>query len=111
MLQRFKQYIQKLLQKHKQKRQIHAREFRRMTSEITYLAEIAAKINPEHHQAMERLHKIRKEMNKLSRLVDSRDFSKIPPSARLELRQSLLSSREQLVETINHAPTPTDTLQ
>jgi hypothetical protein len=111
MLQKIKKCFYALLERHKQKKQINAREFRRMTREIAYLAEIAVKLGPEQNQAMERLKKIRTEMNKLSRLVDSRDFTKIPPSARLELRESLRTSREQLVETINHAPTPTNTLQ
>lgn len=111
MLQRIKTYFLNLLQRQKQKRQIHVREFRRLAKEMTYLTEIALKINPGKAHTMEKLHKIRKEMDKLSELVDSRDFTKIHPSARLELRENLLTSREQLVETIHQAPPPTSTLQ
>ncbi len=111
MLQRIKSFFRNLLQKRKQKRQLHAREFRKMAQEMIYLAEIAAKINSDQKHTMEKLYKIKTEMDSLTKLVDSKDFMKIHPSAKLELRENLLTSREQLVETIHHSPSPTNTLQ
>lgn len=111
MFERFKQYLNSLFKRRAEKKQIHVREFRRISRELIYLSEIAARLNPEQNQTMDRLNRIRVEMDRLNKLVESRDFHKIPAHTKMELRQSLLVSREQLVETIHHAPAPTNTLQ
>jgi uncharacterized heparinase superfamily protein len=111
MLHRLKRYLLDLLHKNRQRKQIHVREFRRLAREMTLLADIAVKISPGQEDTMAGLQKIRQEMDRLSKLVDSRDFSRIHPRARLELRENLLTSREQLIQTIHQAPPPTSTLQ
>lgn len=111
MFNKVLRFWKNLLKRHEQKKQVNVHEFRKIITEVTHLSEIAIEIGSEHNQTMERLKKIRRETNKLSRLVENRKFTKIPHSARLELRKSLLTSREQLVEMINNVPTLTNTLQ
>lgn len=109
--QKIKLYFKTILQRLQKKRQVRACEFRKIAEEVAYLSEIAIRINPEQNQAMERLGRIKDEMSSLTKLVDSSDFIKIPQETKLELRQSLLASREQLVDTIHQAPPPTDMVQ
>lgn len=111
MLQQIKNLLSGLLQKHRQNRQVHAREFRKIAREMAYLSDIAIRIGPDQSQTTEKLKSINKEMNRLINLVDSKDFARITPESRMELRESILASRKQLVETLHRAPTPTDTLQ
>lgn len=111
MLHRISKYFRKTLQKHRQKKQLTAREFNRIAEEMLYLAHIAERINPEQNQTLDNLRTIKTEMDKLSQLVNSREFTKIPDQARLELRESMLTTRKKLMETINGAQPPTTTLQ
>ena len=97
--------------KYQQNKQLSASELHRITQEIRYLAEIAAKVNPAQNQTLDKLQKITAEMEKLTEFVDSKDFTKIPYKARVELRENLLQSRKKLVDAIHQAPPPTDILQ
>ncbi|WP_028574240.1 hypothetical protein [Desulfonatronovibrio hydrogenovorans] len=111
MLAKVKTFFQALFSKRRLHSQIKAREFQDLARELMYLAEIAARIAPEQDSTTEKLRKIKQEMETLSQLVDSRDFLKIPPETRQELKESILASRRQVVESIHHAPPPTDILQ
>lgn len=111
MLQRIKHYFSRLNKKQSQKKSIQVCELRKLADELTHLAEIASRINPEQKQNRNKLSRIRDEMNRLTELVESKDFTKLPQETKLELRENLLTSRQQLVKAIHHAPPPTDTLQ
>lgn len=111
MLHRIKNYFSRLNQKHRQKKSIQIRELRKLAEELTFLAEIASRINPEQKQNMDQLSKIRDEMNRLADLVESKDFTSLPRDTKLELRENMLISRQQLVKAIQHAPPLTETLQ
>lgn len=111
MLKKIASFFSNLAENRKQKKMITSKEFRKIAEEVLYLADIAVRVSPARDKTLDRMNKIREEMDKLTRLVDSRDFTKLPTQVRLDLRESLLSSRDQLVETIHQAPAPTDKLQ
>ncbi|MFO7727928.1 MAG: hypothetical protein R6X11_06335 [Desulfonatronovibrio sp.] len=111
MLQRIKLFFSRLNRKHTQKKSLQVRELRKLAEELTHLAEIASRINPEQKQNRNKLGKIKDEMNRLAELVESKDFTRLPRETKLELRENLLTSRQRLIKAIHHAPPPTDTLQ
>lgn len=111
MFSRIRKIFNKRLMRYRENQQLRSHELHRITQEIRYLAEIAAKVNPAQNETMGKLQKITAEMEKLTQLVDSKDFTKIPQKARLELRENLLQSRKKLVDAIHQAPPPTDILQ
>lgn len=111
MFSRIRFFFSKRLMRYRENKQLRGHELHRITQEIRYLSEIAAKVNPAQNQTMDKLQKITAEMEKLTEIVDSKDFTKIPHKARLELRESLLQSRKKLVDAIHQAPPPTDILQ
>ena len=58
-----------------------------------------------------KIKRIQLEIEQLDQLIKQPEFRKLPPEKRLERRKSIIQSREQLIETIHTAPSPTATLQ
>jgi hypothetical protein len=71
------------------------------------LADIAARIRPDEHAFQLRVKRIKREMDDLARMTGRPEFRMLPQKKRLELRESLLSSRDQLLKTVSDAPVPT----
>jgi hypothetical protein len=92
-------------------REISPRSFLRMAEDIRDLARAAARIGPREPEFLVRIREIEDEMARLGELVGRPEFSRLPPDRRVALRQGLMQSREQLLETINTAPAPTRILQ
>lgn len=85
--------------------------FHSMAEELRELTRVAQEILPGEHAFQTRVRRIREEMEQLDELARKPEFKRLPPQKRLELKQSLVASREQLIETVRTAPAPTETLQ
>jgi hypothetical protein len=92
-------------------RDIHPDTFRSMAGELVDLAELASKVRPEEQAFQLKARRIRQEMAELARMTERPEFRMLPSKKRLELRESLLSSREQLLQTLSDAPVATTTRQ
>ncbi len=85
--------------------------FRRLARELDELAELAQKLLPRQHQYFARLQDIRREMEQLDELASRPEFRRLSAEKRVRLRKNLIQSRDQLIETVQSAPTPTSILQ
>lgn len=92
-------------------RQIDPRNFKQMAMEIRDLAVLASQLSPRGKDIQKLIRNVLSEMDRLSELADRPEFRKLSTGKKLLLRQGLLESREQLLESIESAPSPTDTLQ
>lgn len=107
MIAWLKRMLRELAARRQAARDIHPESFRALAGELVELADIAARIRPDEHAFQLRVKRIRREMDELSRMTGRPEFRMLPPKKRLELRESLLSSREQLLKTVCDAPVPT----
>lgn len=92
-------------------REIDPRAIKRMAQEIRDLAMLAAQLGPRGKDIRALIRNIITEMERLSELADRPEFRRLSPGKRLLLRQGLMESREQLLESIESSPSPTQTLQ
>lgn len=92
-------------------RQIDPRSFKTMAQEIRDLALLASQLSPRGKDMQKLIRNILIEMDRLSELADRPEFKRLTTGKRLLLRQGLLESREQLLESIESAPAPTETMQ
>lgn len=92
-------------------RQVDPRNFKQMAIEIRDLALLSAQLGPGSRDMQKLIRNIIREMDRLSELADKPEFRRLSTGKKLLLRQGLLESREQLLESIESAPSPTSTLQ
>lgn len=92
-------------------REIDPRAFKTMAKEIRDLAVLASQLSPRNKDMRQLIRNILSEMERLCDLADRPEFKRLSTGKRLLLRQGLIESREQLLESIESAPSPTDTLQ
>lgn len=99
------------LQARRTARAIRPKEFVLLASDLRLLAESASKIRHPEPEFQSRVKRIQDEMRQLEQLADRPEFAKLPREKRLELRKSLILSRQQLIEYMQDAPSPTDVIQ
>ncbi|CCH50581.1 hypothetical protein [Pseudodesulfovibrio piezophilus] len=92
-------------------RQIQPRNFKKMAHEIRELAVLASQLSPRGKDIQTLIRNILNEMDRLSDLADRPEFRKLSTGKKILLRQGLLESKEQLLESIESAPSPTERLQ
>jgi hypothetical protein len=92
-------------------RQIDPETFRNMACELRELAQVAGQLWPDEEKFQEKLKRIRTDMEQVDRLASRPEFKRLSPQKRMQLRDSLVQSREQLLETVQTAPSPTTMLQ
>ncbi|QLA15156.1 hypothetical protein [Desulfolutivibrio sulfoxidireducens] len=107
MIEWIKRTLRELAVKRRIARDIHPDSFRALAGELVELADIAARIRPDEHAFQLRVKRIKREMDDLARMTGRPEFRMLPRKKRLELRESLLSSRDQLLKTVSDAPVPT----
>ncbi|WP_319542814.1 hypothetical protein [uncultured Pseudodesulfovibrio sp.] len=107
----FKRKIEELKAQRKLARQIDPRRLKAMALEIRDLAALAAQLNPKERDIQKLIRNVLVEMDRLSELADRPEFKRLSTGKRLLLRQGLKESRDQLLETIESAPAPTQTVQ
>lgn len=103
--------LRNLGEKRRMARELHPETFRTLAAELAELAEVASKVRPEEQAFLLKARRIRREMQELGRMTNRPEFRMLPSQKRLELRESLRSSREQLLKTLCDAPVVTTTRQ
>ena len=88
-------------------REAGPRAFQDLSRELRELAEIASRVWPEEPSFQTKIKNIRDEMDQLDELTTKPEFRLLPLKKRLELRESLLHSKTQLMDTVSTAPPPT----
>lgn len=92
-------------------KQVDPYEFKKTAREIRDLAVLAAQLNPRERDIQKLIRNVLVEMERLSEMADRPEFRRLSTGKRLLLRQGLKESRDQLLESIESAPSPTQTLQ
>jgi hypothetical protein len=92
-------------------REAHPRKILDLTREIREMAALAAQVCPREEAVQSRIQAIQTEMDRLAGHAGRPEFHRLPAGKRILLRQGLLQSRGQLLETMQAAPTPTRLLQ
>lgn len=107
----FKDKIETWKAQRKLAKQVDPQNFKRMAHEIRDLALLASQLNPRDRDMRQLIRNILVEMERLSDLAERPEFKRLSTGKRLLLKQGLKESREQLLESIESAPSPTETLQ
>lgn len=106
-----KDKIQGFKAQRKLAKQIQPQNFKRLAQEIRDLAVLASHLNPQSKDIRKLIRNVLTEMDRLSELADRPEFRKLSTGKKLLLRQGLQESREQLLDSIESAPSPTQTIQ
>ena len=111
MIRRLKDKVEAWKAKRKLEREIDPRSFKRMAKDIRDLAVLASQLGHDRGDARDLVRNVIGEMDRLDKLADQPEFRKLSTGKRLLLKKGLMESREQLLESIESAPSPTNTLQ
>ncbi|GAB7078612.1 hypothetical protein [Megalodesulfovibrio paquesii] len=115
MLRRLGEWLRRtfdaVLDRRQLERELTPESFQALARELRELAGMSSALWPRQHTFQERIKRIMDEMEQLDRLVSTPQFRRLSPQKRLELKKSLIQSRDQLMETVQNAPAPTSTLQ
>jgi len=91
--------------------EIGQKTFLKLSGELLELADTASKLWPQEPRFQARITRLKDEMRQLETLAAKPEFKRLSQKKRLELRQSLIYSKQQLLETMRSAPSPTTILQ
>ena len=111
MFHKLREKWRRVLEARRKAREIAPSTFLALSAELKELAETVSKLRQTDPGFLPRLQRIKQEMAQLEQLAAKPEFKRLPPAKRQELRDSLLSSREQLLESMQSAEPPTRTLQ
>lgn len=92
-------------------RELSPQALAKLAEEVRQLADVADRLEPVEDAFKVRLARIRDEMDQLGRLASKPEFQRLSEDKRQKLREGLLASRKQLMESVQSAPAPTDRLQ
>jgi len=107
----FKEKIEGYKAQRKLAKQVDPYALKKMAMEIRDLAVLASQLNPRERDIQKLIRNVLVEMDRLAELADRREFKRLSTGKRLLLRQGLKESRDQLLESIESAPSPTQTIQ
>ncbi|ABB37916.1 hypothetical protein Dde_1115 [Oleidesulfovibrio alaskensis G20] len=111
MFRRIKRFFSEMQQRRRYADRIAPNTIGRLAAELRGLTELAVRTGPRHAVPYERIQRIQAEMDQLLDLVGRPEFNRLSVQRRLELHDSLLQSRELLIESVQTTPAPTDRLQ
>lgn len=92
-------------------KQVDPQNFQRMAVEIRELAQLAAQVSPDSEDIRTQISNIQSEMDRLGEMAAKPEFRRLSTGKRLLLRQGLEQSKEQIIQAIEAAPSPTDVIQ
>jgi len=107
----FKEKYESFQAQQKLAKEIQPKKIKELALEIRDLAILAAQLNPKGKDIQKLIRNVLTEMDRLSELTERTEFRKLSTGKKILLRQGLKESKEQLLETIESAPSPTNTLQ
>ncbi|SDK82895.1 hypothetical protein SAMN05660337_1366 [Maridesulfovibrio ferrireducens] len=90
---------------------INPKSFQSMAKEISELADACSQVCQPEGNVLQRVERIKDEMEQLTKLTMQPEFKKLSTQRKLELRESLIQSREQILESMQTAPSPTKLIQ
>lgn len=108
MLKRLKAGFEAWKTKRQQAEQIKPDAFKRLAAELVELAVVARRVYPESEAFQAKLLRIEDEMNQLEAMTAKPEFRKLSATKLMELRESLLASKDQLMETVSSGAPPTN---
>lgn len=111
MFRWFRTKIESLRDKRRLARSVDPESFRTLAAELRELADLAKQLWPRQHKFHIKIERIQAEMEQLDKLASKPEFKRLSSDKRVQLRENLLHSRNQILETMKTAPTPTTTLQ
>mgnify|MGYP006283595465 CR=1 FL=1 len=111
MWNRFCIILNNILAKFRQNKELTPNSFKKVAEEIRELAILAGKLWPDDRDFQQRIKRIQNEMDQLEQMAERREFKQLSPEKRKELKDSLIKSKEQLLNTLHSAPTPTERIQ
>lgn len=86
-------------------KQTNPEALRDLSREVRALAGAVNRFWIDEPQFRDRLRKIEQEMHILDEIIARPNFRLVSPEKRLQLRESLIESREHLLEAVKEAPT------
>ena len=92
-------------------RELGQKNFLKLSGELLELADTASKLWPQEPNFQAGITRLKDEMRQFERLAAKPEFRRLSRKKRLELRRSLIQSKQQLLETVHSAPSPTTLLQ
>ncbi|WP_319780415.1 hypothetical protein [Maridesulfovibrio sp.] len=92
-------------------KEINPKSFRVMAREISELADACSQVCSPESELLQRVERIKSEMEQLTELTRQPEFRKLSVQRKMELRQSLIQSKEQILESMQAAPSPTKLIQ
>ncbi len=95
----------------KKREDLSVAQFKRLLNDIRSLTELIEKIWIIDDSLLKRIKKIQKEMDKLDDILNKKYFSVLPEQKKMELKKSLIISKEELIKCIEEAPCPTERKQ
>jgi hypothetical protein len=102
-----KRMIANLVTRRRVVRDTGPQAFQTLSREMRELAAIARRVWPEEPSFQSRIKSIQEEMDQLDELTAKPEFRLLSLQKRVELRESLLTSKTQLMDTVSTAPPPT----
>ncbi|MGE4557639.1 MAG: hypothetical protein AB7D07_12535 [Desulfovibrionaceae bacterium] len=111
MIRWFKRKWKELSSRRRLNKVTGPREFQAMAAELRELARIAEQVCCEQELLMNRVERIKAEMDELERITANPEFRRLSLERKLELRKSLSESLDQLQKSVRTAPSPTKLLQ
>ncbi|WP_320169341.1 hypothetical protein [Maridesulfovibrio sp.] len=92
-------------------KEITPRSFRAMAGEISDLADACAQTCSPQSDMLGRVERIKYEMSQLTELTRQPKFKTLSVQRKMELRESLIQSRDQILKSMQDAPSPTKIIQ
>lgn len=110
MLAWIKNFFTDLRDRHRYREKISSEHIRQLATELYGLASLAERL-PAQKKQQKRIHHIHTEVGKLIELTERIEFYRLSAQRRLELRNSLITSKELMLDSMKNAPAPTERLQ
>lgn len=99
------------LQRRRRARELSPAAFEALVSEILELTGMTEKIQLRETRGCINVSQLHKELIQLQRLLEKKEFQKLPRDKKRELKKNLIFSKNQLLEVMGSLPPPTDILQ
>ncbi|MFW5498004.1 MULTISPECIES: hypothetical protein [unclassified Maridesulfovibrio] len=92
-------------------KEINPKSFRNMAREISELADACSQVCSPQSEMLQKVERIKGEMEQLTELTRQPEFKKLSVQRRMELRESMIQSKEQILDSMQAAPSPTKLMQ
>jgi len=106
-----RQFVKRIKKDAYVRRQIEVAYVVELVKEVLDLIEISEKVFAHNGKLLQRLKKIRLEVNRVQQLVNREDYDFLPLSTRIDMARTLELTRERLEESLVKVEPKTDKVQ